>query len=147
MLEQRGILVSDRIPIERSKWQKPIYQGHYDEQAEFYEGIRCRCRKCELSFVFTASQQRDSFERNGKYPGWQPSLCPKCHSKFLDLVLVEAAYSEKWEKEGDAIPQSEAFLKEWLSVLVHAESFRRQGFGHKIGMVKKRLREHDAGCA
>jgi len=65
----------------------------------------------------------------------------------LELVSEEAAYSEKWDKEGEAVAQPEAFLKEWLSILVHAESFRRQGFGHKIGMVKKRLRERDAGCA
>ena len=133
--------MSERIPIDRSKWHKPFYRGHYDEQAAFYEGIRCRCRKCGLSFVFTAFEQRDSFERNGKYPGWQPSLCTQCHSEFLELVSEEAAYSEKWEKERGTVVQAEAFLKQWLSVLMHAESFQKQRFGHKIGMIKKQLKE------
>lgn len=136
-----------RTPIDRSKWNKPTYQGHYDDRALFYEGIRCRCRKCEKSFVFGELEQKEAFEVSGKYPGWLPSLCSTCHSQFLDTVTKEASYSQQWEANRRAIMQSKEFLEDWLSVAIEAGSFKKHGYEHKIGKIKKLIGEFDHGLA
>ncbi len=134
-------VMTERAPIDRSKWNKPTYQGHYDDRALFYEGIRCQCRKCEKSFVFGELEQKEAFEVSKKYPGWQPSLCSMCHSQFLDTVAKEAAYSQHWETERQIITQPKEFLKDWLYCAVEADSYRKHGFEHKIGMIKKLIAE------
>ena len=139
--------MSDLIPINRSLWKKPTYQGHYDERAEFYEGIRCRCTKCEESFVFTAVEQRDSFELDGKYPGWAPSLCQKCNSRWRDIEEKEKTYAENWAQKGLSIVPLESFLHEWLSVALEAKSFHKKGYEHTIGMIKNKLSEANGGRA
>lgn len=146
-IKHRGFFVSDRIPINRSLWKKPTYQGHYDDRAEFYEGIRCRCAKCEASFVFTADEQRDGFEVDGKYPGWAPSLCQKCNSLWGDAEDKEKAYSDNWAQKGRSIVPLEPFLREWLSAALEANSYHKKGYEHTIGMFKNILGEADGGRA
>lgn len=69
------------VSIDRSKWHKPTYAGHYDDRATVYEGIRTRCNNCETSFVFQPEEQKFAFEVEKKYPGWLPSLCPVCRER------------------------------------------------------------------
>ena len=71
--------------IERSKWHKPSYLGHYGESATHYEGIRTRCLKCGTSFVFSARDQKQAFETEHRYPGFLPSLCPTCSGEWQTL--------------------------------------------------------------
>jgi hypothetical protein len=85
--------VEKLVPIDRSKWNKPTYDGHYDAGAKFYEGISCRCRKCETLFVFSATEQQEKFEQEGKYPGWLPSLCQNCWPQWESISKREEELS------------------------------------------------------
>ena len=139
--------MSDSIPINRSLWKKSTYQGHYDEHAEFYEGIRCRCVKCGGSFIFSAVEQRDSFEIDGKFPRWVPTLCQSCNSLLREIEAKEKSYLENWSQREYSIVNRQKILSEWLAVAVEANSYRQKGYEHTIGMIKSVLSEADSGCA
>ena len=139
--------MGERILINRSLWNKPTYLGHYDDRAEFYEGIRCKCEKCGISFVFTDIEQRKCFETNGKYPGWLPSLCSDCHELWKSLEKKEQEFYDGWLAQEISISEIKNYLDNWLSIAIEADSYRKKGFSHTIGMIKKVLKEIDEGCA
>lgn len=132
--------MNELVPIDRSKWNKPTYDGHYDAAATCYEGISCRCRKCERSFVFSAAEQQKRFELEGKYPGWLPSLCQSCEPEWAALLQKELEFAQRWKQRVVPEGQRVQFLNEWLSVLLEAESYRQKGFTQNVGMVRKMLR-------
>jgi len=74
-----------KYQIDRKKWNKPHYEGHYDGRATEYEGIRCRCEKCGGSFVFKPEEQKRQFELLGRYPFWKPTLCQDCQNEWEEI--------------------------------------------------------------
>jgi hypothetical protein len=68
------------VPIDRTKWSVGSQRttGHYDDQATEYEGIRCQCRACTRSFVFTATEQQAAYEVEKRYVWYLPKLCHEC---------------------------------------------------------------------
>lgn len=68
------------VPIDRSAWSEASQRtsGQYDERATEYEGIRCQCRKCTRSFVFTAQEQKIAFEVEKRFIWYEPKHCREC---------------------------------------------------------------------
>ncbi|WP_082485801.1 zinc-ribbon domain containing protein [Acidovorax sp. Leaf84] len=68
--------------IDRSQWCRRSQRttGHYDEGAAEYEGIRCKCRLCTRSFVFTAEEQKYAYEVEKRFVWYLPKHCKECAS-------------------------------------------------------------------
>ena len=129
-----------RLKIDRSKWHKPSYTGHYDEESVFYEGIRIRCRKCEQSFVFTEQAQKDAFETEQRYPGWSPSLCLSCESNLELINQNLKSFEDIWERNRDQAQLDSEFLENWLAQLKEARKHSSRFDESRIRMVIKAIR-------
>ncbi|MED5238980.1 MULTISPECIES: hypothetical protein [unclassified Alcanivorax] len=129
------------VPIDRTKWKKSTYSGHYDDGADYYEGIRCKCLRCERSFVFAPKEQKETFEEKGKFPGWLPALCQECNEHWLKARELEQKFSSDWALGSISIQDERHFLRCWLAAVEDASSYRRKGYDDKTGLIKKRLRE------
>lgn len=70
------------ISIDRLKWCRRSQRttGHYDKEAMEYEGIRCKCRLCTRSFVFTAEEQKNAYEVEKRFVWYLPKHCKECES-------------------------------------------------------------------
>lgn len=145
-LEGRANQLVELVPITRAKWKKPTYSGHYDDGAKYYEGIRCKCFRCEISFVFTPRDQKECFEEKGRFPGWLPSLCQECKDHWLNARELEKKFSSDWYAGHISSEDERYFLQCWLSAVEDASSYRRKGYDDKFGLIKKRLREIEGGA-
>ncbi|WP_348943990.1 hypothetical protein ABHF33_10865 [Chitinibacter sp. FCG-7] len=125
--------------IDRTKWHKPTYLGHYDENASHYEGIRCYCKKCGLSFVFSAESQKNAFEVEHRYPGWLPTLCPMCSEQWERLKQDVIRFENLWESNHSQFASDQAFLKNWLASLQEAQKYGKKDFGSRICMLVKAI--------
>lgn len=69
--------------MDRTQWsvRSQRTNGHYDELAIEYEGIRCQCRSCTRSFVFTAEEQQIAYEVEKRFVWYLPKLCAECLAK------------------------------------------------------------------
>ncbi|WP_226450480.1 zinc-ribbon domain containing protein [Acidovorax radicis] len=69
--------------MDRTQWSVRSQRttGHYDERVTEYEGIRCKCRSCTRSFVFTAREQQVAYEVEKRFVWYLPKLCHDCSSK------------------------------------------------------------------
>ena len=70
--------------IDRERWSeesKRSYAYHY--QATSYEDIHYECSKCRAPSVFTAQEQKVSFEEKKNYIWQHRTLCPKCNAELF----------------------------------------------------------------
>ena len=125
-------------PIDRSKWNKSTYEGHYDSLAVEYEGLRCKCKKCLSSFVFEPSEQKRQFEGLGRYPYWLPTLCDECQDKWEGIALKIKSFEIAWDSKG--IETSEiGRLREWLRLIEESKDFQKKDYSSRAAMIKKIL--------
>lgn len=125
--------------IDRSKWHKPTYPGHYDENATHYEGIRCRCKKCGISFVFSAESQKNTFEAKQRYPGWLPTLCQTCGEQWGFLKQNILTFECQWDSHRADLASDQEFLNNWLASLKEAQGYGKNDFNSRIRMLIKPL--------
>ena len=90
-----------KVPIDRVAWSPSSRRslGHYDENATEYEGIRCRCYGCGLSFVCSAEEQRNACEVQKSHVSWLPKLCPVCTAKLADLRARDGVMQARWNSD------------------------------------------------
>lgn len=108
-----------RVPITRSSWSVSSQRtgGHYDDDATEYEALRCQCRGCGISFIFTAEQQQISYEVEKKYVWWLPPYCDACTVRLADLNSRNRSYLTHWDTDRQRLKGDKAFLSNWLDVL------------------------------
>lgn len=124
--------------IDRSKWQKPSYGSHYDERATEYEGIRCKCQRCDVSFVFEPEEQKRQFESLVRFPFWVPRLCARCQSEWEQIGSKLKHFEVAWQnKKLEASDQNA--LKEWLKLIEQSISYRKKDYGSRANMLRKLL--------
>ncbi|WP_436077506.1 zinc-ribbon domain containing protein [Acidovorax delafieldii] len=85
------------ISIDRSQWCRRSQRttGHYDEDATEYEGIRCKCRLCTRSFVFTAEEQKNAYEVEKRFVWYLPKHCKECASHRESIEESTKASSQE----------------------------------------------------
>jgi hypothetical protein len=123
--------------IDRSKWHKPTYLGHYDERATHYEGIACRCKRCGVSFVFSAESQKHAFEFQHQYPGWLPSLCTTCCEEWQFLKKETLKFQHQWDSNRTELASNKDFLNYWLASLKIVQEYGKNDYTSIISMLIK----------
>ena len=115
MSNVRPVIAMD-IFIDRTAWSRSSQRsdGHYDARAMKYEGMRCKCRRCEASFVFTPEQQQCAYEVEKKYVWWTPSLCEHCQDSFSALSEKVRRFQAQWNTDQSTLKSNRTFLEEWL---------------------------------
>src|SRR5471032_564072 len=127
-----------KVPIDRVAWSPSSRRslGHYDETATEYEGIRCRCYGCGLSFVCSAEEQRNAYEVQKRHVSWLPKLCPVCTAKLADLRARDGVMQARWNSEKESASQDAAFVREWQEVIGAMSTL---GVDKSMGVHLKRL--------
>ena len=104
--------------IDRERWSeesKRSYAFHY--QATSYEDIHYQCSKCRAASVFTAHEQKISFEEKKNYIWQHRTLCPKCNGELFRLRQRERACQTRWGVERKVLARNAEFMRDWLAVL------------------------------
>lgn len=106
---------------------------------DFYEDIRYQCKRCTKSAVFTAEEQKETYEVKKRYMWQQRTLCNECHSEMLkiksELERMEAYYSSNKEE----CLQNQELLLEWLRLLNEYPTYWKKGNPSRVIFVKKAL--------
>jgi hypothetical protein len=125
-------------PIDRSKWHKPTYDGHYDALAIEYEGIRCRCKRCESSFIYEPAEQKRQLEELGRFPFWLPSLCDQCQAQWEKIGTELKSYEMAWQNK-ELLDSDTESLNKWLSLILLSRGFHKKDYSSRANMLTKIL--------
>jgi hypothetical protein len=87
--------------------------------------------------VFTAADQKRSFEVKKNYIWQSRHLCPACHAQWVQLKAKDRACQARWTAERCTLMRDEPFMRDWLQVLEALPSYD----SHKQSSMKTHLRK------
>jgi hypothetical protein len=75
------------------------------------------CWRCNAPDVFTAAEQKHTFEVRKANISQQRVLCQTCHREWVGLDHEAREYRQQWAAEKETLRQNNEFLRRWLNVL------------------------------
>ena len=75
------------------------------------------CRRCQAPDVFTAAEQKHTFEVRKANISQVRRLCKACHRERVALDREARACQARWSAERASLRHNTAFLRRWLVVL------------------------------
>jgi len=130
--------------IDREQWSQSSKQSfEYEVCSEgSYGDIRYNCAKCGAPAVFTAEEQKHSFEVKKSDIRQQRVHCPACNAELFRLRTRERACQARWSAERKTLVRDEAFLLEWLQIIVAIPQYApryRNSMGDRLARLLLRL--------
>ena len=75
------------------------------------------CWRCRNPDVFTAAEQKHTFEVRNANISQQRVLCRVCHREWVKLDRESRLCRQRWASEHHTLRRDAAFLRRWLVVL------------------------------
>ena len=75
------------------------------------------CWRCRAPAVFTAAEQKHTFEVRRANISQSRVLCRACHRDWVDLEREARACRQRWAADRHALGRDAEYLRRWLVVL------------------------------
>jgi hypothetical protein len=130
-----------RVDPERySESSKRSYGYEIINRKNYYSDINYTCSKCKADAVYTALEQKKSYENRKEYICSTRILCGRCwHEKRVlkkEAQLIEKDYCENKED----FLKDEAKLMRWLWVLIEYSKFTYRYNKSRVIFLEKHLK-------
>ncbi|MFA7174661.1 MAG: zinc-ribbon domain containing protein [Kiritimatiellia bacterium] len=107
-----------RIPINKELWSEKSRTGlDYVFAEEFYEDKPFQCRACGASSVFTAEQQKYTYEEKKAYTWEEHVLCSDCFKVRNQLSAESLAFLAVWVRDKRAAMANLQGVCRWKEIL------------------------------
>ena len=130
----------NNIPLDRDNYSESSKRSvGFEYLGGFYASINYRCKKCYQSAIFTAIEQKESFEIKKKYMWQKRLLCNKCHKEMylVKKELLDIYSSYCCNKK--TLLMDEVFLSRWLLLLNEYPKYAQKGNPSRVKFVTKAL--------
>ena len=111
------------VPADPSKWsaqsQRSVAAGWTTE----YKDIHYKCWHCEADAVFTAGDQKYTYEEKKAPIDQRRILCELCWRESLAIAANLKRYEAQWASSKQSLCKDEAFLRQWLELLQSQERY------------------------
>jgi hypothetical protein len=105
------------------------------------KAYQCRRLACRTLDVFTAAEQKHTFEVRKANISQQRLLCRVCHRVWVSLDRESRACRERWATERHALRFDLEFLRRWLVVLEKLPEYGGAMDESNIVMLRRLLAE------
>lgn len=90
-----------------------------------YRDIEYSCWRCHARAIFSAADQKHTFEVIKAPISQQRVLCAECWKQSLVLAKDIEHCEQRWAESKLQLRQDEAFLSRWLQLLTEMEAYAR----------------------
>ena len=127
-------------PTQYSKQSLQSYGAHLTKE---YADIEYNCWRCRKPYVFTAEDQKHSFEVKKNYIWQRRRLCRECWMEANRIKKNLDAHQKRWAESKNTLRKDAGFLSAWLELLTKLEEYvaYRPDTARK-NMLKKLLKEN-----
>jgi hypothetical protein len=126
-----GDLVSPANPSQWSeKSQRSVSFGFVKE----YMDINYKCWRCKQSAVFTATDQKQTFEVKKASINQRRMLCADCWRESLIIERDIESCQQKWNESKESLKLNGGFLTQWLRLLTS-----REEYGYRANIAAKNM--------
>jgi Probable zinc-ribbon domain len=129
-----------RVRVQLELWA-PKSRGGLDEYfaGEFYEDKPFDCRACGKPSVFTAEQQKYTYEVKKALIHEQHVLCESCFTERTRLEAASVAFLKLWKHNKAVLQAHVGELGRWKEVLVLLPKYGVRQDTARIRMLTKLL--------
>lgn len=104
-----------------------------------YEDIRYQCKKCTKSTIFSAEEQKETYEVKKRYMWQQRTLCNDCYKEMLQIKTELQDIEEYYCSNKQECLQNRDLLLKWLRLLNEYPTYWQKGNPSRVVFVKKVL--------
>lgn len=114
-----------QIPIDTEQWSESSKRSiEYRFPIPYYEDIEYQCLACLSPAVFTAQDQKYTFEVQKRYIWQRRFLCNTCYTTARALSKQHDDFSRQWIANKDKLQNDKQFMTEWLSLIEALSPYR-----------------------
>lgn len=119
-----GISVAKRtVKADPSQWSKESRQSYAADYTKEYEDIEYFCWRCGTRDVFSADDQKHSYEVKKNYFWQRRILCRSCWMEANKIRKSIAACQKEWAASKATLRKDIRFLSRWLQLLTRLEEY------------------------
>lgn len=132
--------VSAPVPVDTSQWSQASRRSMTCEPiGDHYSDRTLSCRNCRNAFVFSAQQQRETYEVRKAYIAQQRCLCPQCWPQRLQLVGELKRLRSRWASDRAGVKRDPQALRRWRELLAQAPRYGLRRDRAQCAMVDRLL--------
>jgi hypothetical protein len=133
---------SEVVAADPSLWSEQSQRSVSVGWTKEYRDIKYQCWRCSSPAVFTARDQKRTFEVKKAPIDQRRILCDKCWHQSLEIRRELADCAERWVDSKANLANDKAFLARWLGLLELLEEFvPHRPDTAKKNMIKRRLQD------
>ena len=113
----------DSVPADPSKWSASSQRSVSAEWTTEYTSLRYFCWRCRASAVFTAEDQRYTYEVKKASINQQRVLCESCWNRLNTISKELTECETQWAKSKRTLVRDKAFLEHWAKLLKERDEY------------------------
>lgn len=106
-----------------------------------YRDIHYSCWRCQQPTVFTAEEQKQTFEVRKAYIWQRRTLCGDCHRERRECDRGVAECRRRWASEREGLRTDTGFLRRWLDRLENLPRYGGERDVANIAMLRRVISE------
>lgn len=114
---------TDVVPADPTKWDEKSQRSVAFEFVQEYKDILYNCWHCTKPYVFTASDQKYTYEVKKANINQCRILCTDCWRESLHIAKELKVCEEQWATSKAQLRYDKVFLAGWLELLTRLELY------------------------
>lgn len=130
------------VPADPTQWSAQSQRSVSAAWTREYVPIHYTCRRCRTPAVFSAEDQRYTYEVKKASIDQQRLLCRPCWDRSNAIAAELAACQSRWTESKPALTRDREFLTRWLALLAERDEYvAYRSDTAKVNMLKRLLRD------
>jgi hypothetical protein len=110
-------------PADPQLWSAQSQRSVSAAWTKDYRDIEYKCCRCGAPSVFTAQDQKYTFEVKKAPIDQRRTLCENCWRRSLEIARELGVNAERWAREKPELTKDREFLEAWLRLLEQQEQY------------------------
>ena len=111
------------VKADPTKYSKQSLQSYGAHLTKEYTDIEYSCWRCKKPDVFSAEDQKHSFEVKKNYLWQRRSLCRECWMEMNRIKKDLDSRQKRWSSSKGTLRKDAGFLAQWLEALTRLEEY------------------------
>jgi Probable zinc-ribbon domain len=111
------------VPADPSKWSDKSQHSVSFHWVKEYTDIAYNCRRCKKAAVFSAADQKYTYEVKKAPIDQRRILCTECWRELLEVDSNIKHCEQQWAESKNSLRSNTEFLTKWLDLLTTRETY------------------------
>jgi Probable zinc-ribbon domain len=133
------------VSSNRELWSEESKRSYsYQSSIAEYKDYHYECMHCKQPSIFTAQDQKKTYEVRKAYIWQRRTLCSECFRARVETERDLEARAASWKADRQSLSSDKQFLLQWLAALEKHVSLGGRADTGNMNMLQKLLASNEA---